>query len=138
MSWFPSTGGGGPVTIANGADVVLGNTSDAAGAATIMGQVEQINLNGASSATATITSTAISTSSFTIHNATTGRKGITIYNDSANVLYVAFANAATTSAYTFQLPSQTLYECPAPALYTGKITGISLTAAGNVRVTELT
>lgn len=106
------------------------------------------NLLGASSApfpvalvpstTGTITSPALSLSSFTVLASNTARDGATIFNDSVNVVYLAFAATASTTAYTVQIPAGGYYELPSGFNYTGILTGIALVASGNCRVTEMT
>lgn len=90
--------------------------------------------------TGTITSPALSVSSFTILAANTARLGATVYNDSANVLYLALSATTSTTSYTVQLPAGAYYEVPSfdGRPYSGIITGISAVATGNCRVTELT
>lgn len=93
----------------------------------------------APSATGTITSPALSTSSFTVLAANTARLGATVFNDSVNTLYLALASTASTTSFTVQIPAGGYYELPSDACgYTGIITGISTVASGNCRVTELT
>jgi hypothetical protein len=107
----------------------------AAGTATI-GAVKP-----APSATGTITSVGLSLTSVTILASNANRLGAFVYNDSGNILYLALASgtAASTTAYTVQVPPNSFYELPSgQAIYTGAITGIALVASGNARVTELT
>lgn len=85
----------------------------------------------------TITSVALATSSFTVLAANTARKGATIYNDSSNDVYLAFASSATTSAYSVKIPPAGYYELPSGLIYRAVISAIALTATGNLRVTEL-
>ncbi len=91
-------------------------------------------------ATGTITSPALSASSFTVLASNTARKAATVYNDSANIVYLALAGTASTTSYTVQVPANGgYYELPGTTMvYTGIVTGISLVASGAVRVTEVT
>ncbi len=87
--------------------------------------------------TAGLTQPALAITSFTVLAANASRKGAVLFNDSANVVYLAYAATATTTAYTMQLdPNGGRYELPAP-VYSGIITGIALAATGNLRVTEI-
>jgi hypothetical protein len=90
------------------------------------------------SSTGTITSVSGSASSVTILASNANRKNATFYNDSSATLYLALtSSAASTTAYTIQLPSNGYYELPIGKIYTGTITGIWSSATGAVRVTEL-
>lgn len=95
--------------------------------------------------TGTLTNVASSATSVTIlaasaADATTGRptrKGVTITNDSTQVLYLKLAaSAASATSYTVQLAAGAYYEVP--FAYSGEIRGIWASANGNARVTELT
>lgn len=94
----------------------------------------------APAATGTITSAALSLTSFTILAANTNRLGATFFNDSANIVYLGLTGSAvTTTAYTLQVPPNGYYELPSDGCgYVGQVTGIALVASGNLRVTELT
>lgn len=90
-------------------------------------------------ATGTITSPALALTSFTVLASNAARKMATFYNDSVNVVYLALAATASTTAYTVQIPAGGYYELPGSnTVFTGLVTAIALTATGNVRVTELT
>lgn len=90
-----------------------------------------------SAKTTTQTSVASSATSVQLLAANAGRRGVTIFNDSTQALYVTFAATATTSNYTYKVfPSQTL-EFPLP-MYPGRVDGIWDAANGNVRITEFT
>jgi hypothetical protein len=92
----------------------------------------------ANPSTGTITSPALSLTSFTVLAANALRRGATFFNDSSNVLYLALAATASTTAYTVQVIPGWAYELPGPHIYSGIVTGIALTATGSVRVTEMT
>lgn len=87
------------------------------------------------SQTATLASPATSTSSAVLLAAAGNRKMATIVNDSAGVLFVAFAATASASAYTVRVASNGYYELPQP-VYGGVISGILDTGTGNARVTS--
>lgn len=88
----------------------------------------------------TITSVSLAATSFTALAANTTRKGVFIYNDSANIVYLGItASAVSTTAYSLQIPPNGFYELPvAYGVYTGQLTAISAVASGALRVTELT
>lgn len=87
----------------------------------------------------TITSVISSITSVTILASNASRKGMTVYNDSTAILYLALTSgAASTTAYTIQMAANSYYEIPFEQMYTGTITGIWASANGNARVTELT
>lgn len=90
-------------------------------------------ING-TSATATLTSVAGSVTSVAILAANINRKGVTIYNDSASAMYLAYAVTATTSAFTVKIPANYLYEMP--NLYTGALSALWDVATGSARITE--
>ncbi len=87
--------------------------------------------------TGTETNVAGSASSVTILASNSSRKAASIYNDSSAILYLLLGTGpASTTVYTVQMASNTLYEVLAN--YTGIITGIWASATGSARVTELT
>lgn len=89
--------------------------------------------------TGTITTVASSATSVTILASNTARKGMTVYNDSTAILYLALTStAASTTAYTVQMAANSYFELPFVQRYTGTITGIWASATGNARVTEMT
>jgi hypothetical protein len=93
------------------------------------------------SGTGTLSNVSGSASSVTVLAANTARKGATIVNDSTALLYLKFGSSASTSSYTVVLAGAAsapfaYYEVPFG--YTGIITGIWASAAGNARVTEVT
>ncbi len=91
----------------------------------------------ATSSTAALTSVASSLTSVALLPVNANRKGLSIYNESTAILYIAFAGTATTSAYTIQVPANSSYQASAP-VYTGAISGIWSAANGFARITELT
>ena len=65
------------------------------------------------------------------------RLGATFYNDSTAILYLIVGGGqGSTTDYTVQIAAQGSYELPSPC-YVGPISGIWATAAGAVRITEL-
>lgn len=90
----------------------------------------------ASPSASAITSVASATTSATIKAANTSRKGLTVFNDSTAILYIALAATASTTAYTAQVGASDYYEVPFG--YAGPVSGVWATANGNARVTEIT
>lgn len=65
-----------------------------------------------------------------------GRKGATVFNDSAAVLYLALGSAASLTDFTVKIQPDGYYEVPMG--YSGIITGIwASDAGGSARITEL-
>lgn len=79
---------------------------------------------------------ATSTAVATLKVANAARKGLTVYNESAAVLYVKLGTGAAATDYTYAMPASGYYEVPYG--YTGAVTGILASGTGNAQVTELT
>jgi len=93
----------------------------------------------ATASTGTQTSVASSATDVTILAANTNRKGVVIFNDSTQTLFLLFgAGTSSNTNYSVQLASNSYFELPPPTLYTGIIKGIWASANGNARVTEWT
>jgi hypothetical protein len=88
------------------------------------------------SSTSTLTNVAGSASSVTLLALNTSRRGATIVNDSAALLYVKLGTTASATSYTVRMTPNAYYEVPFG--YTGRIDGIWGAATGNARITELT
>lgn len=88
------------------------------------------------SASAAVSNVASSASSVTLKAANTSRRGLLIFNDSTQVLYVKYGATASTSSYTVQIAAGGYWEMPQPP-YTGVVDGIWAASNGNARVTEL-
>lgn len=89
------------------------------------------------SATGVTTSVASSATAVTLSAADTNRVGLTLFNDSTQVLYVLLgAGTASTSVYTVQLGAGGYYEMP--FRFTGIVTGLWASANGNARITVIT
>jgi hypothetical protein len=86
--------------------------------------------------TATLSNVNASASSVTLLAANTARLGATIVNDSTVTLYVKFGATASTTSYTVKLLAGAYYEVPFG--YYGIIDGISASATGVIRITEIT
>lgn len=88
------------------------------------------------SATGTLTSVSLTTSTQVLLASNATRKGFMIYNDSLNMLFVAFAATASTTAFSTKIQAGGAYE---PGIdYTGVISGIASSASGAARITEFT
>ncbi len=89
------------------------------------------------SATPTRTSVASTTTpGTTILAANAGRLGAMVYNDSNQVLYLAFGSGATSTDFSVRMTAQSITEVPFS--YTGVLTGVWNAANGAARVTEFT
>ena len=93
-----------------------------------------VTVAGPLAATGTLTSVSGSATSVTLLSANTARKGYVIFNDSTQVLYVAFSATATTSAYSVKLFPNAA--CTSDLDYTGIISGIWSAANGAAKITE--
>lgn len=119
-----------PVRITNPEDIVGG------------GVAGTVAVSSLPASTATLSNVASSASSVTLLAANASRKGATIVNDSASVLYVKFGAAASATSYSYYLPGLNASSVPAtlevPFRCTDIITGIWVSATGSARVTEFT
>lgn len=95
-------------------------------------------VQGSKSTTSSITSVSGSASSVSLLASNANRKGAAFYNDSSAILYLKLGATASTTSYTVQLVAGAYYEIPFITPYTGAIDGIWASAAGAVRITELT
>lgn len=90
--------------------------------------------------TATLSNVSASATSLTVLAANNDRKGAQVINDSTAVLYLKLGTTASTTSYTVALSGAaaapfSYYEIPAG--YVGRIDGISASATGTIRVTEV-
>jgi hypothetical protein len=93
--------------------------------------------SAAGPATGATTSVASSATPVTLKAANTARKGLTIFNDSTQVLYVLLgAGTVSSTVYTVQLSAGAYYEVPFG--FSGAVTGLWASANGNARLTEIT
>jgi hypothetical protein len=92
-----------------------------------------------SAANATVAATpTVATTSVLLIDTNLHRKGLLIYNNSANTIYIAYSTTAS-SATKMTLPIATFatWNMPLP-IYTGPIAGIRNSGSGTCMVTELT
>ena len=97
-----------------------------------------VKVGGTKSSTAAVTSVASSATVVTLLAANPARLGLVIYNDSTAALHVKFGTAASTSSFTVQMATETVYTLPDNPIYTGIVTGIWASANGFALITELT
>jgi len=90
----------------------------------------------ASSPTSNQTNVASSASTVVLLAANAARKGATVFNDSASVLYLKLGSTASVTSFTTRMVAYAYYEVPFQ--YTGTIDGIWASATGSARMTELT
>lgn len=123
VTWNSSAGEG---TIAMNSALPAGTNA--------VGTVTTVNPSG----TATQSGVSLLATSFTIIALNANRKGLYLYNDSVNVLYVKLdGGTATTTNYSFQLAPGGYWEMAETAIFTNAIVGISAVASGIVKVTEV-
>lgn len=84
---------------------------------------------------ATVSRVASSATVVTIKAANSGRRTLSIFNESTSILYLKFGAAATITDYTVQIAAGAYYETPQPG-YRGIVTGIWAAAQGAAQVTE--
>lgn len=114
-----------PVSVPGNVNVTVSNTP----LPVTMSQVDPAN--------ATLTQVASSASSVTILAANANRHQFIVYNQGSKILYLAFHSSASLTAYTVQVPSNTMYESSLNG-YTGIVTGIWNAANGTAVITEIT
>jgi hypothetical protein len=80
--------------------------------------------------------TASLTASFTLAGANVDRKGLSVYNDSTQSLYIQAGPSGSSTNFMLKLPGGALYELLEPS-FTGIITGAFVaTGTGKVWVVE--
>jgi hypothetical protein len=88
--------------------------------------------------TPTITQVGSSATSETIIATNVNRKGLLIFNDSTQILYLLYGSgAASATNYSVKIQPQTLWEMPANPVFTGQFDGIWVAVNGNAYVTEI-
>lgn len=94
-----------------------------------------VEITGA--ATSTLSNVGASVTSVPLLASNTGRRGASIYNDSASAyLYVKHGATASLTSFTVRVRPNGLYELPGPAVWRGAIDGIWSAAVGTARITE--
>ena len=88
-------------------------------------------------AAATLTNVASSASSVSLLAANTARRGLIVYNDSTQTLYLKFGVTASTTSFTYLMTPKSTLEMILP-IYQGAIDGVWASANGSARITELT
>lgn len=117
------------------------NVSQVAGTTTSVGSGTSDNgtqrVINAGSATSTKSNVASSGSSVTVLASNTARKGAVFYNDSTQICYLDLSGGtASSTSYSVQMPANSYFELPPSTIYNGAVTGIWVSANGNMRVTE--
>jgi hypothetical protein len=84
---------------------------------------------------ATEANVASSGTSATLFAASSSTNKRTIWNDSAQALYVKFGATASTSSFTVKVPAGGHYEFPEP-VYAGRVDGIWASADGFARLSS--
>lgn len=84
----------------------------------------------------TLANVTSSATNVTLLAANARRKGVIIFNDSTEVLYLKFGATASTTSFTYYIVPGAHWEMPKP-IYPGIIDGIWASANGFARVTEL-
>ena len=116
------------VKVAHGGD----GTADDASASTPLPVREPTGV------TAALSNVNDSASSAQLLASNTARKGMSIFNDSTQPLFVKFGTTASVTDYTVKIVAGGYYEMPKP-IYTGRVDGIwAADASGAARITELT
>ena len=95
-----------------------------------------VTVTQSSASIGTLTTVASSATSVSLLATNANRKGFLLYNNSTKIAYVAFTATAASTAFTIQMPPQSVFE--SQSLYTRVISGIWAAANGNMQVTELT
>lgn len=91
------------------------------------------------SSTGTITSVSQTTSSVSLLSANPNRRGMYLYNNTGQKVYVAFSGTASTSAFTLLLAANVGYESPQSAVYKGVVSAVwAGNGNGAMLVTEMT
>lgn len=84
---------------------------------------------------AAVTRVSSSATSVTLKAVNTGRRTLSIFNDSGAVLYVKYGTTASTTDYSVQVAAGAYFEAPQPC-YRGRVDGIWASADGAAQVTE--
>jgi hypothetical protein len=134
-------------TTANSPDaVVAGGYVTTAAPAYTTGQLNALSLDTAGNlrvsaitnkaATSTTTNVAASVTNTNLLASNATRILATLYNDSSSIVFIKLGTTASATSFSIKLHPNSYWEVPTD--YTGNIDAIWNTAAGNMRVTELT
>jgi len=88
-------------------------------------------------AAAALTNVASSATTVSLLAANTNRRGVIIFNDSNQSLYVKYGATASTTSFTYLMTPKSTWEMILP-IFQGAIDGIWASANGSARITELT
>jgi hypothetical protein len=94
-----------------------------------------IRVVDAGAANAAVTSVTAATAATALKAANTSRLGLTIFNNSASVLYVKLGTTASATDFSIKMAANSYYEVPFG--YNGAVTGIWVAADGAALVTEI-
>lgn len=109
----------------------------AASRVTLVDSAGSSSASAVPAATGVTTSVASSATPVTLAAASSARLGLTVYNDSTQVLYLLLgAGTASATVYTVQLMPGAYYEMP--FRFTGIVTGLWASANGFARITAIT
>lgn len=110
--------------------------TDNGGSLTVDDGGSSLTVDRATASSATVTQVSSSASNTTLAASNGSRKGLTVYNDSTQVLYLKFGATASASSYTVQIAASGYWEMPTgEGIYTGIVDGIWASANGNALVT---
>lgn len=87
--------------------------------------------------TATLSNVAGTTTSVQFLAANTARTLVIFYNDSTSAAFIKFGTTASSTSFTYKVAAGGTLELPDP-IYRGRIDGVWVSAAGNMRITEIT
>ncbi len=93
--------------------------------------------NPFSTSTRITTSANIGTQSVLIVDTNPSRKGLIVWNNSANSIYLAFGPTCSSAACTAIVATFTSWTYAGPIIYQGPISGIRNAGTGTVTITEL-
>lgn len=100
----------------------------------IPGSTTGLTVKRAQNNTSSLANVASSNTTVTLLSANTSRQNFIIYNDSTSDMYVKYGTTASSTSFTYYLPSLgTLQD----EFYAGRLDGIWISTNGNARVTEV-
>jgi hypothetical protein len=134
-----ATVGAWPIKVTDGTNTAAVKAASTAAVAADPALVVALSPNDRSlvAAAATLTNVASSASSVSLLAANTARRGVIIFNDSNQSLYVKYGATASTTSFTYLMTPKSTWEMILP-IFQGAIDGIWASANGSARITELT